>query len=46
MTITKVVKTSVNNNKNCPSQDYINIDDLHLQTCNDTPGFKPFTLVT
>ena len=32
MTTAKVVETSVNNNKNIPSQDYTNLDDLHLQT--------------
>ena len=29
-----VVVTSVNNNKNSLSQEYTNLDDLHLQTCN------------
>ena len=40
----KVVETSVNINKNSPFEDSTNVDDLHPQLCNDTPGFKPFTL--
>ena len=44
MTTTKVVETSVYINTNSPSQDSTNLDNLHPQTCYDTPGFKPFTL--
>ena len=45
MTTTKGVETSVTTtNTNSPSQDYTNLDDQLLQTCNDTPGFEPFTL--
>ena len=44
-TTAKVVETSVNINTKNPSQDYINLGDLHLQTCNVTPGFKSFTLL-
>ena len=44
MTNARVVDTSVNNNKNIPSQAFANLNDLHLQTSNDTPEFKPFTL--
>ena len=38
----KIVETSVNinNNNNSPSQVYTNLDDLHLQTCIDTPGLE------
>ena len=45
MTTAKVVETSVNINNDSPSQDSTNLDDLHLKTCKDTPGFKPFTLL-
>ena len=41
MITAKVVETSVNINNNSPSQESTNMDDLHLQTCNDTPGLKP-----
>ena len=43
-TTAKRVETSVNTtNTNRPSQDYTNLDD---QTCNVTPGFKSFTLIS
>ena len=45
MTTAKVVVTSVNIKNNSPSQDYTNLDDLHLQICNDTPSLKLFTLL-
>ena len=44
MTTSKVAEASVNINTNSSSQDSTKLDDLHLQTCNDAPGFKPFTL--
>ena len=44
MTTAMVVETSVNKNKNSLSQVFINLGDHYLQTCNDTPAFKPFTL--
>ena len=36
----KIVETSVNINKKSPSQDFTNLDDLHLQTCSYTPGLE------
>ena len=43
----KGVETSVTTtNTNSSSQDYNNLDDQLLQTSNDTPRFKPFTLLT
>ena len=46
MTTAKVVETSVNNNKNSPSHDSTTLDNVHPQTCNNTCGFKPFTILT
>lgn len=44
MTITNVVKMSVNININSLSWDSTNLDNLCLQMCNNTPGFKPLSL--
>lgn len=43
MTTASVVEMSVNIYMNSPSQDAINLDDLHLQTCDDSPMFKQFS---
>ena len=45
MTTAKFLEASVNVNNNSPSQYSTYLDDLHPQTYNDTPRFKPFTLV-
>ena len=44
MTTAKDVKTSVNINTFSPFKASTSLDDLHLQGCDDTPWFKPFTL--
>ena len=43
-TTAKVVEASVNVNNNSPSQYSTNLDDLHPQTGNNTPWFKPFNV--
>ena len=36
MSTAKVVETSFNNNNNSPSQDYTNLDDLHLKRITES----------
>ena len=45
MTSAQVVETSVIVNNNSSFQNYTNPDD-HTQQTTDTPGFKPFTVLT
>ena len=46
MTTAEAAETSVTTTDiKSLSQDYTNLDDHILQTCIDTPRFKPFTLI-
>ena len=45
MTSAQVVETSVIVNNNSSFQNYTNPDD-HTQQTTDTPGFKPFTVLS
>ena len=45
MTTATVLETSVNINSISPTHVSTNLDDLHLQICNDTSVFKPLTLL-
>ena len=45
MASAQVVKTSVNTN-NSPSQDYTKNPDGHSNHNIDSPGFKPFNVIT
>ena len=45
MASAQVVETSVNTN-NCPSQDYTTNPDDHSNHNIDSPGFKPFTVIS
>ena len=46
MTTAQVVETSVTVNNNSPIQDYVHPDDQTQPTCEMTPGFKPFTIIS
>ena len=37
---------SVTVNNNSPIQDYVHPDDQTQPTCEMTPGFKPFTIIS
>ena len=45
MASAEVVETSVNTN-NSPPQDYTTNPDDHSNHNTDSPGFKPFTVIT
>ena len=45
VTSAQVVETSVNVTNNSPTRDYSHPDDQTTQT-TETPGFKPFTVIS